>query len=383
MHSPDTTIPDRATLLERVARIAPLLDASAADGERLRTLCPTAVDALHDAGLFRLWVPAEAGGYDVDLETQVTVMAAVAHADMSACWAMMIGNTVTGVMAARLPDAGFAEVFSSDRMPVAAGSLKPDGRAAPTAGGFLVNGRWGFGSGIHHAGWINANCIAAPDGESPFALALAIPVEQVNVIDDWHVLGLSGSGSSTYEVHDVFVPFARVLSNEIQRGSARTGVPGPRIPIEHASVSLGGARRMLDELGKLAISKRRLTNKQTVADSEAFQQALGQLNDEWSVLYAGVRDSANRVDAAYSHTDVIPPLAAELRAVCALATERCLAIGGRALRFAGAAAIHAEGPLQRVYRDLTASAQHYMISDDAYTQYGKRQLATQVTTNPS
>ena len=369
MNAP-THIPDRTELLTRVDTIANLLNETAAESERGRTLCAAAVAALHEQGLFRLWVPQEVGGYDVDLLTQVEVMLRVAQADMSACWTMMIGNTVTGVIGSCLSDAGVAEVFTGDQMPVAAGSLKPDGRAAPVAGGYRVSGKWGFGSGVHHAGWISANCLCAPDAEEVFPLTVAIPVSEVIIHDDWHVAGLCGSGSSTYEVQDVFVPDHRAFARQPRRGSPRTGNPAPRIPLEHASVSLGGARRALDEVVRMAQKKRRLTETQAVADKPEVQLELGKLNAEWQVLAAGVRDAAQRLDAAYDD----PAVGEVLHAVCALATERSAAIGERCLRLAGAGAVHTSNVLQRIFRDLTVSAQHYMISDMAYARLGKSRL---------
>ena len=89
-----------AHVLDRVAKIAPILDRTAAESERLRTLCPETTGAMHAAGLFGMWVPREAGGLDIDLVTQVDAIVELARADMSACWTLMIGNTVTASMAA-------------------------------------------------------------------------------------------------------------------------------------------------------------------------------------------------------------------------------------------------------------------------------------------
>ena len=66
-------IPTQADVLQRVARIAPLLSDTASVSEQQRTLCDDAVAALHREGLFRLWTPREVGGYDLDLDTHVMV----------------------------------------------------------------------------------------------------------------------------------------------------------------------------------------------------------------------------------------------------------------------------------------------------------------------
>ena len=205
----NTSLPTREALLARVADIFSLLDETATKSEALRTLCSEAVNALHEAGLFGLWVPSERGGYDADLVTQIDVMIAVARADMSACWTMMIGNTATAMMATGLPNEGLEEVFSQEcgpeRLPVAAGSLIPSGKARTV---------------------------------------------------------------------EVFVPERRVLT-KTPRSGWRKSDPGPRLPIEHASVSLGGARRALDEVTEQAASKYRLLESQSVASKQSFQTELG------------------------------------------------------------------------------------------------------------
>ena len=369
-------IPSHEELMQRVADISPLLERTATESEQLRTLCPAAVDALHEAGLFRLWGPTEAGGYNADLVTQVDVMIEVARADMSACWTLMIGTTAMTLMACGLPEDGFAEVFVGPRLPTAAASLRPSGAAEAVKGGYQANGRWGFGSGICHAGWIVANCLLAVDGKQVAPakpVTLVIPIADVQIEDDWHVAGLCGTGSCSYSVRDIFVPEHRVLRDEPYRGSRQTADPRPRIPIEHASVSLGGARRALDELVLQAASKHRLLDSNSVASKQAFQIELGYLQAEWETLRAGVRQAAEALwRTSHDNPMAAQPAAIALRAVCAYATEKSLEIGGRALRNAGAGAVLDSNVLQRIHRDLTVSAQHVMISDAAYEDYGNQ-----------
>ena len=382
MASPSMTsqrTPSRDELLARVTTLAPTLRDSAADSERGRTLCEPAVTALHDAGLFGLWSPPAVGGFDADFTTQVDVMIEVARADMSACWTMMIGASITAMMATGLPDEGLAEVFNGTRLPTGAGSLRPAGKAEPADGGFRVTGRWGFGSGIRHASWITANCLITENGkptDPPQQMGLVVPIADVDVADDWYVAGLAGSGSNTYSVRDVFVPHRRCLTGGPSRGSVQNANMLPRIPLEHASVSLGGARHALDAVTAQAASKHRLLDPSTVAGKQAFQVELGRLEAQWTSLRAGVREVADELYRAIGDdTDDVPALTIKLRAVCAFATEQSLAIGGRALRHAGAGAVLDSNVLQRIHRDLTVSAQHVMISDAAYEDYAGSLLA--------
>ena len=113
----------RDELLDRVAALTPLLKETAAESEALGTLSSAAVEAFHDAGLFRLWSAREVGGYDVSVADQLHVLMAVARADMSACWSLMIGASSSAVMASRLPDGGVAEPLGGGRSPASTCAL--------------------------------------------------------------------------------------------------------------------------------------------------------------------------------------------------------------------------------------------------------------------
>ena len=370
---------DRADLLGRVAALAPLLEETAAASEAAGTMVPAAVEALRDAGLFRLWSPREVGGYDLSVPDQLEILAAVARVDMSACWTLMIGNSGSAVMATRLPDAGVAELFGAGAWPTAASSLTPSGKATRCDGGYRVSGKWGFGSGIRHAVGAMTNCLVDdPRPGGPAQISAFVPVDRLRILDDWQVPGLRGTGSNSYVAEDVFVPDRFVASLrplKIHRGGLRAGALHLRLSIEHGSVALGGARRALDEVARQALGKRRLADARTVADTHGFQVELGRLEAQHASLLAGARAAAQAFEEALGGPpDVLAAAAAALRAVCAHATEGCQAIVARCLRHAGAGAIMPGNPLERLHRDMTVAAQHVMMSDKAYEDWGRRRL---------
>lgn len=370
---------DRAELLARVVALAPLLEATAAASEAAGTMVPEAIEALRQAGLFRLWSPLEVGGYDISVPDQLDILVAVARIDMSACWTLMIGNSGSAVMGARLPDDGVAQLFGKGDWPTAASSLMPAGRAQRCDGGYRISGRWGFGSGIRHARGAMTNCLVEnPQAGGPQQISAFVPVDELEILDDWHVPGLRGTGSNSYVADDVFVPdgFIAVLRPmTIHRGGTRAAGLHLRLPIEHGSVALGGARRALDEVTRQATGKRRLAESRTVADTQNFQVELGRLEAQYASLLAGTREAATTFDAAlFGPETALAETATHLRAVCAHATEGCQAIANRCLRHAGAGAIMPGNPLERLQRDMTVAAQHYMMADRAYEDLGRRRL---------
>jgi alkylation response protein AidB-like acyl-CoA dehydrogenase len=370
----------RAELLARVAELTPLIEETATQSEALGTLVPELVSALRGAGLFRLWSARDVGGYDVDLADQLEILAALARADMSTCWSLMIGASSSSIMAARLPDEGVAELFADGQWPTAASSLMPAGRARRSGDGYQVSGRWGFGSGIRHAVGVMANCLVenGDGGKGARQISAFVPIDDVEILDDWNVGGLRGTGSNSYVVDNVFVPdrFIAVLQPlTVYRGGARAAALPLRLPIEHGAVALGGARRALDEVTRQAAGKRRLSEARTVADTQSFQVDLGRMEAQYAELIAGARASAVQFDAALSGPEAeLNKAAADMRAVCAHVTEACQTIASRCLRHAGAGAIMPGNPLERLQRDMTVAAQHYMVGDSAYEALGRLRL---------
>ena len=81
----------RAVLLNAVEEVRDVLEAGADEAESLRTLPMSTVNALYDSGLLWLKLPAEFGGAEADLVTQLEVLEAISNIDTSAGWCTMIG----------------------------------------------------------------------------------------------------------------------------------------------------------------------------------------------------------------------------------------------------------------------------------------------------
>src|ERR1700744_6221288 len=189
--------------------------------EQLRTLPHDAVAILRSLGLFWLKTPAELGGTPLTPVEFSDVIEELAYVDTSTAWAAMIGNGCNGLAGGWLPEAGARRVFGEAApggRPVVAGQLVPRGTGHPVRGGYLVSGRWSFSSGIVHANWV----IGAfkPDGGASGAadagggadtgfgrmVVFLTPKAEVEVIDNWHVAGLQGTGSLDFSIDGVFVP---------------------------------------------------------------------------------------------------------------------------------------------------------------------------------
>ena len=127
-------------------------------------MTPTVVDALHAHGLYRTLLPRQLNGYGVGIETFVKIMEVLAAADASTAWC--VGQASGCSMAAGYVDPAIArEIWGDDPRGVLAWGFQIEGRAKVVTGGYLVTGKWAFGSGGHHATWMGGHChVELPDG---------------------------------------------------------------------------------------------------------------------------------------------------------------------------------------------------------------------------
>jgi hypothetical protein len=80
-------------------RLGPLIRDRRDESERDRRLPAIVLSAMHEARLFRMYVPVEYGGLETDPITSMQVVEAVAEADAAMAWNLMIGATY-GIWAA-------------------------------------------------------------------------------------------------------------------------------------------------------------------------------------------------------------------------------------------------------------------------------------------
>ena len=145
---------ERGEWIERAESIGPALAELSVESTRLRTMCPSAVAALEDAGMFAMAAPLEVGGFDVHPASQVEVFETLASYDMSAGWVAFIQTESAASLGAKVPDGPGLQTIFADGIPRAVGLINPQGEARPANGGYRVSGKWNFGSGVRHCTWI-------------------------------------------------------------------------------------------------------------------------------------------------------------------------------------------------------------------------------------
>jgi alkylation response protein AidB-like acyl-CoA dehydrogenase len=355
-----------------------------AEIERARRLPEPFVRAFEEAGLFRLCLPRSFGGSELPLADLVRVLETLATGDAAAGWCAMIAST-TSALAAWIEPRAAREIFSSPGA-VTGGVFAPTGRATRTAGGFTVSGRWSFGSGCQHCTSLLGGAIVvngagpelSPQGRPDIRLCF-FPAEEVEILDTWHVSGLSGTGSHDLAVRDRFVADAHAVS--LLSDAPREAGTLYRFPVFGllavgvASIALGIARRAIDELVALAAKKTPALAQKRLADRGTAQvavaQAEGALGGARSFLLATIDDVWRRVEAGGTLTLVDR---ARVRIAAAHAVRDATRAVDLVYELGGGSSIYQTSPLQRCFRDVHVVTQHASVASGSLELAGRALL---------
>ena len=366
---------DRVVALARGLR--EVVQAEAAECERIRTLTPAVVDEMWSSGLMSAFNPVAAGGVEPSFTQMIETWIEMAWQDGSFGWVGIANLPSSFAAAAYLPDEGFAEVFSAhDNHVTMGGQFFPNGQGTAVDGGYLLNGAWSFGSGIGHAEYVAAGFLPMDNGEMrwiseglPEMQVAVLPRAQVSFNDGWHVQGLKGTGSYDYSVTDLFVPASRtfeLFTRAPRRGTSPATRMGlmPVTAAGHASWALGVAKSMLDDVQELAASKFRMSDMASLASRPTFQKGLAHHRAAWRAARLLVLDAFTTAEAVVAAgEDLTPALRADMRVAAVYATDIARGCAEWAHLAAGTSSIREGSRLERAFRDIYTGTQHAFISE--------------------
>jgi alkylation response protein AidB-like acyl-CoA dehydrogenase len=352
-----------------------LIDENAQQAPPTAPVSQASVDALTNTGLHAVMVPTAVGGGEAPIVECIDAVAEISRADGSTGWCLMANIATIAFFGAWAGD-DFARELFADGVPLAAGQFAPNGTAEPDDGGFRISGDYNFGSGVNHSSWIGAGVLTTED-ESRLLMAL-VPRSAATMQDGWDVLGLEATASWDYTIRDTWAPegatfdfFAPVQ----HRGGPiyQLGVLG-LTSAGHAGVALGVVRRALDELRHIATTKARMGASAPLREKEGFLLALTTLESRARSAAGWVRDTFATAEATAIRTgEANPKEVALARQSTVFATQDGADVVREAYLLAGTDALR-RGPLQRCFRDMHATTQHFFAGEFATLEAGRALL---------
>src|SRR5476651_1619499 len=191
-------------LIERARSLIPALRQRSKQATADRRLPQETIDDFQRLGLTRCLQPAMFGGFASDYRVFSKMLRTLAQGCGSSAWVAAVHGEHNWVIG-NFSEQAQRDVWGGNPHAVASASVAPNGSAEPVAGGHRLSGRWGFSSGCDHAQWMLLGSMAKTGGAPELRMFL-LPIGQCEIIDDWHVMGLCGTGSKSIVVKDVIVP---------------------------------------------------------------------------------------------------------------------------------------------------------------------------------
>ena len=381
--APLTAAPDRARAIQ------PILDANGPEIDRRRELTPEVVDALAGQDLLRLLLPKSLGGQEIHPLDFCRATEAVAWADASTGWFVNQSNVSSATSAAAMPHAAAAAIFDNPRAGLAWGAIHGNSRAIRVEGGYRLTGTWSFASGSRHTTWIGAHSATQnPDGTphirygKPDVRSFLFLREQATIVDDWHVLGLRGTGSDTYSVDDLFIPDAHAPDREApeerrEPGPIYTFHSTPLYAIGFCGVTLGLARRMLETYTALARSRHSRASVNAMASNHAVQREIALLEAKLSAARAFLHEAVTNAYNAAVAGDLDVDTRMRLRLATTYGMNEATDVSIACYRGAGTAAIMDSAPFERRFRDAMSASQHMQAMLPLIEMVGRHIIGTE------
>ncbi len=375
---------DHLEIMRRVGEVAPKLAQRALACDQIRQVVPENMRAMIDAGLFRIPQPARAGGYELGLRTQGAAVTAISRACSSSGWVLMVMGAhhwCMGLFSEQAQD----DVFGEGRDGLVAGTLSWQGNAVAVDGGYRVNGRWQFASGVDHSQWVMLGC-ADPQSHSP-RVHVVVPTGEMEIDDTWHVMGLQGTGSKDVVAHDVFVPEHRAVDTRQMFGGTSPAAARHRgnlyrlsaeamLCMSASTAVLGLAQFALEQFIERTRERKVVITGASKAEHGSTQVRLAEAAAEIRAAHLLQQDVYDEFDRLMSSGERFDPEHRTwARWQASYAAELCRRAVTRLFSGSGAHSVYAPSALQRAFRNIHVGAQHASLDFDTGAElYGRTLL---------
>jgi 3-hydroxy-9,10-secoandrosta-1,3,5(10)-triene-9,17-dione monooxygenase len=332
----------------------------------------------------RICQPARFGGLELGWDVLCEVGQILARGCGAQAWvATVMGDHAH--IASGLPLEAQEEIWGENPGARLCASFAPVATAKSVAGGVRLTGKHGFASGIDHAQWALPGGTVVDGSMKGERCLFLVPMSDVTVIDDWHVIGMAGTGSKSFTVEDVFVPEHRIhrySDVEAATGPGNKAHTAPIFRMPHgglatsafACVAVGIAEGFLEEY--IALTRKRVSRGIQVAEQTGTQISLAAAAAEIeaaAALYIAPVREARRI---LERGETVPRqylLRGKRNSTWAARTA--LSAVEKLFYAAGARVLFEGNALQRAYRDLHAAAAHAgLVWDAGMSDYGAHML---------
>ena len=344
------------------------------------------IQLLASSGLLQILQPAHCGGHQLSMRAHVDVISTIARGCNATAWVLGVYHAHSWLIGHFAHQAQL-DVYGAGGNEAVAAVIGPRGKATRKAdGGYRLSGFWPFASGNAAANWLLLGCEVFDEAGTKLDDGdLLVPVSDVELLDDWHVAGLQGTGSSSVKCSDIAVPAHRFLSLSalLENQTAPYADPeapalykaqaGPVLGLCIASSAAGVARCALDEFLQVVPGKKVMYTEHISHEWTPLQVALGEAASMIHAAELILYRIADDIDEYARRGEKMPmALRGRIRMDIALAPRMCRDAVEKLYTIGGAAGLSLKSPIQRSARNLQAINMHgFLLYDSAAEIYGR------------
>jgi 3-hydroxy-9,10-secoandrosta-1,3,5(10)-triene-9,17-dione monooxygenase len=378
---------EERALLERARALIPLLAERAAAATAARQLPAQTIADYRAAGILRILQPSRFGGVQGRFSLFSRIVEELTYGCASSAWVYAVLAEHQWIIA-QYPEEAQIDVWGEDPEAVASSSLAPREAARRVPGGWRLSGHYPFSSGCDYAQWAIIGTFLGEKGDPRHIAYLLVPLAEVEIADDWQVLGLLGTGSKSLILRDVFVPEHRcVMVSDLFAGTPPGASVHPDYPVLRAPrgflvsyslppVAIALGRRALDIACKV-LAGRVSRGVTRVAESEVVQMAIGEaaaaIDVATMLLHTGRESSTAAVSSGRKITEAE---ALRARRDMVYAQHQVSWALDRLCELDGARWVYDSNELGAIRRDVMTILTHHAASRQAaMAPYGRMLLA--------
>ena len=366
--------------------IIPELQKHAARAEELRRIPPESAELLIANGLLQTIQPASCGGHELSMRAHVEVISSVAYGCSASAWVLGVWQAHSW-MFGHMNGKAQADVFADGGNHPVSAVIGPRGKAVRKAdGSYVLSGFWPFASGNAAVEWLLLGAeIRDETGNMLDVGDLLVERGKLEILDDWHVAGLQGTGSNSVRCKDIAIPAHRYLSLSALLDNRTTPYTDPQAPTVFksqaapvlglciASGATGTARAALDEFIKVVPGKMVLYTPHISHEWQPLQKILGESASKIHAAELVLYRIADDIDAYAKRGEKMPmDVRGRIRMDICLVPRLCREAVQDLLTIGGAAGLSLKSPIQRAFRNLQATCMHGFLLYDAGAEiYGK------------
>ena len=366
--------PDAVSAIAAARTLAPTLRDRAAETDALRRLPEENVADMRAAGLFRVIQPARCGGWQMDFHAHLDVVEEISAGCGASGWCLgvlQIHSWVAGLLSQQAQD----DIYGADQDTLIVAVLNARGEAVRGGNGYRVSGFWPFGSGSEHSQWaILGARVLDEDGEVADEGCFLIPTSEIEIKDDWRVVGLRGTGSCSLVANNVDVPAHRFISfidgragktpgGHLHDGTLYKAPLAPSLAIALCGPAVGIAEGTINDFigyvpGRTNPQLRGAAQIDSPLTHQTVAEAKAQVDAARMLLHRAADDIH---EAAENGGEMPVEIRARIRMDSAYAVRLCMEAGEAMFLASGGSGLAESNPVQRAWRDLHAINQHALL----------------------